>query len=105
MGHAQVAVRDLPEAAIDAAQAFYERSVPQVRALLARQPERPETITVILPPADHDHRAWRIAAVQDLAREAAPTRINAVVGDSPAVDAAVAFLSRAPGITGQVLVV
>ena len=106
MGHVEVAVRDLPEASIDAAREFYRRSVPRVRELLARDWGPYESITLILPPADHAHRAWRIAIVQELAREGAPTRINAVAGDSQAaIDEVTAYLRGAPGITGQLLAV
>jgi hypothetical protein len=33
------------------------------------------------PPANHEHRGWRLAAVQQLAREHAPRRVNAVETD------------------------
>ncbi|MXP41476.1 hypothetical protein GRI75_07445 [Altererythrobacter soli] len=63
-------------------------------------------MVLIFPPAPHDHRAWRLAAVQDLAREAAPRRVNAVAGDDEsAVAEALAWLEQAPGITGQLLAV
>ena len=61
---------------------------------------------MIFPPAPYDHRAWRVTAVQDLAREAAPKRVNAVVGeDESAIADALGWLEQAPGITGQLLAV
>jgi hypothetical protein len=70
-------------------------------------PPRPgEDLVLIFPAASYDHRGWRLAAVQDLAREAAPRRVNALVGDQEgARAAAVEWLAQAPGITGQLLAV
>jgi hypothetical protein len=62
------------------------------------------TLTVVFPPADHTHTGWRLAAIQTLAREAAPLRINAIASDDPAaIDAALAYLEGAEGLTGQYL--
>ena len=59
---------------------------------------------LIFPSADHTHRSWRLAAVQSLAREYAPVRVNAVSSDSEtAIAAALAYLERAEGVTGQLL--
>ena len=74
-----------------------------------RGTERPETpegegLILIFPPADHTHRAWRLAAVQGLARQLAPLRVNAVVSDNDAAIAeSAAYLAAAPGLTGQYL--
>ena len=63
-----------------------------------------EDLALVFAPAPYDHRGWRLAAVQDLARQAAPTRVNAIVGDDEkAIAATLAWLERAPGITGQLL--
>jgi hypothetical protein len=60
----------------------------------------------VFPSAPYDHRGWRLAAVQDLAREAAPIRVNGVAGDDDAaIAAALHWLAAAPGITGQLLAV
>ena len=51
-------------------------------------------------------RSSRLAArrVQDLARDAAPARVNGVVGsDEDAIAATLAWLEQAPGVTGQLL--
>ncbi len=44
--------------------------------------------------------------MQDLAREAAPKRVNGIAGDdNEAIAAALAWLASAPGVTGQLLAV
>ena len=59
---------------------------------------------LIFPPADHTHRAWRLAAVQGLAREYAPRRVNALAGSSDAsIAAGLTYLAAAAGVTGQYL--
>jgi hypothetical protein len=61
-------------------------------------------LTLVFAPADHTHRAWRLAAVQGLARRWAPIRVNAVAsGDEVAILAANSYLDHAPGVTGQYL--
>ncbi|MGE3690173.1 MAG: Rossmann fold domain-containing protein [Novosphingobium sp.] len=68
------------------------------------RPETPEGegLLLVFEPADHTHRAWRLAAVQALAREHTPQRINAVASDDEtAVAAAHEYLANAPGVTGQ----
>jgi hypothetical protein len=88
-----VRVGPLPDRAIEAAAAFYATPLPSGQDL-----------ALIFPPAPYDHRAWRLAAVQDLARGAAPARVNGVVGsDEDAIAATLAWLEQAPGVTGQLL--
>ena len=44
--------------------------------------------------------------MQDLARAAAPARVNAIAGnDEAAIAEALAYLEGAPGVTGQLLAV
>ena len=63
------------------------------------------SLTVIFAAADHTHRGWRLAAVQALAREHAPARVNAVAGgNATSIAAALAYLDAADGVTGQYLV-
>ena len=96
-----VEARPLPDNPTDAAGAFLQGAVPQVRAAIEAG-ELP--LCLVFDPADHTHTAWRLAAVQALAREAAPGRVNAVAGDDEAAIAAAAgYLGRAPGVTGQYL--
>ncbi len=69
-----------------------------------RVPRAGEDVLLVLPPADHTHRAWRLAAVQELARAAAPRRVNSVASAHEAAIAATAdYLARAEGVTGQYL--
>ncbi len=92
----------LPGEALAASARFHGEVLPQVLAVLA---QRPAGLTLVFPPADHSHRAWRLAAVQALAREHAPLRVNALASDDEAaIAAAAAFLDRAEGVTGQLLV-
>ena len=91
-------VSTLPAAPLDAAASFY-------RDHLARCRVAAGDLAIVLPAADHTHRAWRLAAVQELARAAAPRRVNAVSGaGEAAIGEALAYLAAAPGLTGQVLV-
>ena len=61
-------------------------------------------LAIVFESAGHEHRGWRLAAVQELAREVAPHRINALASDSePAVASALAYLKIAEGVTGQLL--
>ena len=66
--------------------------------------EELDCLLIVFPPADHTHRGWRLAAVQELARKYAPRRINAVASaDQAATTAAAEYLAHAPGVTGQLL--
>jgi hypothetical protein len=95
-----VRVGRLPDRAIEAAAAFHARVLAEVLA------QDGEDLVLLFPPAPFDHRAWRLAAVQDLARHAAPARVNGVEGDDEqAIAATLAWLEQAPGVTGQLLAV
>ena len=94
-----IQVSGLAKKPIDAAAEFHARFVPRIRSLMTRD------VMLLFPQADHTHSAWRLAAVQELAREAAPRRVNALAGGSePAIREAAAYLRMTPGVTGQVLV-
>jgi len=94
-------VGPLPDGALAAAAEFHARVLPKVDAKLA---DTADSCILVFPPADHTHRAWRLAAVQGLARAHAPLRVNAVAGDDPAtIVAALAYLDSAHGVTGQLL--
>ena len=94
-------VPPLPEDALEAAAAFHADVLPGVSDALSGQPDH---LTLVFLPAGHTHRAWRLAAVQSLARDLAPVRVNAVAGDSEeAIAAALAYLAASPGVTGQYL--
>ncbi|TIX50563.1 Rossmann fold domain-containing protein [Alteraurantiacibacter aquimixticola] len=98
MAQAVFTVEGLPEAPLDAAAHFHAEIAPRLRENLA------EDIVLLFAPADHTHDGWRLAAVQELAREAAPARVNAVTGDDPdSIEKLVTYLAQAPGVTGQIL--
>ena len=101
MGALRISTRDLPPMPLDAAAAFHSDTVPAIREAL----HKGGLVVVLFSPTDRSHRAWRLAAIQELAREAAPARVNAIVvsNDAQANEETVAFLEAAPGVTGQVL--
>lgn len=99
---ATLRITGLPDAPLDAAAAFHGEWIEVVRAALASTTD--EALCLVFPPADHTHRGWRLAAVQELAREQAPRRVNAVVcGEEAGLSAALALLEPCQGITGQLL--
>jgi hypothetical protein len=90
----------LPDEALAAAAEFHAVVLPSVIAEL----ERGETLTLVFAPADHTHRGWRLAAVQGLARQHAPVRVNALASDDErTIAAALNYLAAAEGLTGQYL--
>ncbi|KRA82812.1 Rossmann fold domain-containing protein [Altererythrobacter sp. Root672] len=99
-----VSAADLPEDPLNAAADFHTRILPELR----ENWDRIEEIIVSFDAAGHEHHAWRLAAIQQLAREAAPCRVNGVVVSPDHLAAAaeaINYLSTAPGITGQILTV
>ena len=94
-------VQPLPDLPSAAAAAFHLEYLPRAAALLG---DGAQCLTLVFAAADHTHRGWRLAAVQALAREHAPARVNAIAGASaPAIAAALAYLDAADGVTGQYL--
>jgi len=90
-------VGQLPDSALAAAAEFHAKVLP-----LLNPPKGGEDLLLVFPPADHTHRAWRLAAVQGLAREHAPIRVNGVASDDEAaIAAALDYIAHAPGVTGQ----
>ena len=123
-------VSGLPERPSAAAAAFHAEWLPQAWALLKPLPfrggdggggchhplSRPDNphpnpspeweglLVIAFDAADYTHTGWRLAAVQMLAREYAPARVNAVSGGGAAAQAAaLAYLADGAGITGQYL--
>ena len=93
-----VEVDALPAAPVDAAALFHADFAPRVRSMA-----RTGDVVAIFPPARPDHRDWRLAAIRDLARAAAPNRVNGVVGDDvDQVSDMLYYLQSAHGVTGQV---
>jgi hypothetical protein len=103
-GGGVIFARDLPDVPLDAAAQFYAL-VPGIRDDFKTHPQL--TLTIVFDPAGHEHHAWRLAAIQALAREVAPAgRVNGLVGkNSDPVQQACEWLQKAPGITGQLLAV
>ena len=98
---ARLQVLPLPELPSAAAADFHRTVMPQAAEMLSGEAQ---CLTLLFVPSDHTHRAWRLAAVQALAREHAPARVNAVAGEGDAaVSAALAWLEAAEGVTGQYL--
>jgi hypothetical protein len=94
-------VKALPEAALAASAQFHANHLPLIEIVLATIDE---PLTIIFPPVDHTHHGWRLAALQELARQYAPLRINAVAGDdAAAIAASIRYLEAADGVTGQSL--
>ena len=94
-------VGPLPPAALAAAATFHAADLVAAGDLLSRFAD---ALVLVFPPADHAHKAWRLAAVQSLAREHAPVRVNAIESaDEAAISAALDYLAAAPGVTGQLL--
>ncbi len=106
-------IAGLPDDALEAAAVFYaELPPPWGRGSSVAGGEAPagtpdvegEDVVIVFPPADHTHRAWRLAAVQGLARDHAPLRVNALASDDPAaIESALHYLEQAEGLTGQYL--
>lgn len=95
-------VAGLPAAPLDAAAAFHARWLARARAELAQGCD----LALVFPPAAHSHHGWRLAMVQELAREAAPLRVNALVGEAGgALAGMLGWLAGAGAVTGQVLTV
>ena len=94
-------VGGLSDEPLAAAARFYADILPSVlKALDAESGD----LVIGFEPADYQHRGWRLAAVQQLARDHAPVRVNAIASDDEkAIAAALAYLSVAEGVTGQYL--
>jgi hypothetical protein len=98
---ALIRVEDLPEEPLAAAARFHDHVLPRIRAELEAGADH---LTLVFTAAGHGHRGWRLASVQELAREYAPVRVNGIESsEEAATTAAHAFLSGANGVTGQLL--
>lgn len=96
-----IAIEGLPDAALAASAAFYTDWMPRISTALG---DDAESLVLVFPAAEADHRDWRLAAVRDLARARAPTRVNGLAGAGDAVERAMSYLAQAPGVTGQYLI-
>ena len=94
-------VQPLPDLPSEAAAVFHRDFLPQAKTILA---SGAPTLTLLFSEADHTHRIWRLAAVQSLARENVPSRVNALAGGAAAsIAVGLAYLEGANGVTGQYL--
>ncbi|MFM5948982.1 MAG: Rossmann fold domain-containing protein [Novosphingobium sp.] len=95
----RIDVTGLPDLPSAAAAVFHREWLGRAQAAL-----NGDDVALVFAPADHTHSGWRLAAVQMLAREHAPRRVNAVASADPAgIAAALEYLGAADGITGQYL--
>ncbi|HEY6817316.1 MAG TPA: hypothetical protein VI168_17390 [Croceibacterium sp.] len=98
----QIDIQGLPTTPLDAAAEFYASELPEIRD--DSDIHEQHDLVIVFDPAGDDHRAWRLAVIQELAREMAPRRVNGIVGaDAFAISEAIAYLDVAPGVTGQLL--
>ncbi|MXO66907.1 Rossmann fold domain-containing protein [Altericroceibacterium endophyticum] len=98
---------------LQAASAFYDTELPRVRAHLTRLREQSAAAALLvcfIDPAQERVSAqhgWRLAAIQQLARDYAPLRVNGLQenggagANDAAVDETAEWLQGASGITGQ----
>jgi hypothetical protein len=92
----------LPSGPLDAAAAFHAIHLPRIRHGIRAAPHA--NLVLVFAAAAAEHRAWRLAVIQHLARELAPVRVNGVAGsDAVGLDEATRFLDDSPGVTGQLL--
>ena len=99
---ASLHVGELSSDPLEAAAAFYAHVVPGIRDDFRELNDL--VLVVVFEPAGHEHRAWQLAAIQELARAAAPGRVNGLVGsDEDVIRKAIDYLWEAPGVTGQLL--
>lgn len=95
----RIEVEGLPEDPLGAAGLFHQNWLDPIERAL----EAGVDVMVALEPADHTHGEWRKAAAAMLARKHTPQRVNLVAGMGESLAAVEAYLSNAPGITGQYL--
>jgi len=103
MGQAVLQVTQLADGPTAAAALFYAEAAPRVREALEREQDV-HALAIVFPDGGKAHLAWQLAAVQSLARELAPVRVNGLAGGAAdAIDETVKWLGSAPGVTGQLL--
>lgn len=95
----RIVVDGLPGDPLAAASVFHQHWLPYAEETLGTG----DDLLLAFAPADHTHRAWRLAVVAGLARKHAPLRVNAVAGKGDAIAQAERYLGDAPGVTGQYL--
>lgn len=102
MSLVSLSIEDLPDGPIDAAAAYYAHWAARAHTLASAA--ETQLLVLIFDAGDYTHAEWRRVAVAALARTLAPRRVCAIAGgDATARAATLAFLDRAPGVTGQYL--
>jgi len=97
MAQAEYHVSDLPEGSLQASAVFFAEHLEKVRAKLGQG-----DLVITLPSAGPDHTDWRQALARDLARAAAPMRVNVIgAGDAEGKEALIRYLADAKGLTGH----
>lgn len=93
-------VEHLPADGLAAGAAFFAEYLDDARDMIEQADVG--AIAIVLPPAGPDHTDWRKALARDLARAHTPKRVNVVAGEEGAeLDALLAYLGNAPGVTGH----
>ena len=114
MAQLVIAALDLSDDPLDASTEFLTEVAPAARKMLSSSGPVPglqssdtlDAVAFVFSGVTKEHYGWRLAAIQSLAREAAPKRVNGVAGDDYETSrAATDWLANAPGITGQLLAV
>ncbi|RJX65907.1 hypothetical protein D6858_13025 [Tsuneonella suprasediminis] len=99
MAQAVLRIGPLPGDALDAAQVFYADWAPKARLLLQSEAL---SLALVINSGEFQGEGWIHSAVQELARAFSVKRVNALIGgDDAAIAATLAYLERAPGVTGQ----
>lgn len=93
-------VEHLPADGLAAGAAFFAEHLSGARAAIEGADIK--ALAIVLPPAGPDHTDWRTALARDLARAYTPKRVNVVAGEEGGeLDALLAYLGNAPGVTGH----
>jgi hypothetical protein len=108
MGQVVLQLSYLPDEPLEAAAHFYAEEIPLVRKVLEHEAtetgEAVDALTIVFPVAGKPHQGWQLAAIQSLARELAPLRVNGLTGGgADTIDQTTEWLASAPGVTGQLL--
>ncbi|HEY8603517.1 Rossmann fold domain-containing protein [Tsuneonella suprasediminis] len=99
MAQAVLRIGPLPADALDAAQVFYAEWVPKARLSLQSEAL---SLALVINSGEFQGEGWIHSAIQELARAFSVKRVNALIGgDDAAIAATLAYLERAPGVTGQ----
>ena len=93
---------DLPGDALGASVSFTRDHLENAREQIGIGAD--ESLVIVLPPAGYDQADWRRALARDLARAHTPARVNVVAAaKGPGLDAMLAYLEGAKGVTGHYL--